>query len=117
MRAIGAIWLGAALALVLALPGAVAAQDCEGDACGSPFDRFLDRFSGEMWGLVDPWLNDLGALLGDLSGWHAPEVLPNGDILIRRRRPEAQPPEDDGSDGGSGGDSDGEAPVTEPLEL
>lgn len=48
---------------------------------------------------IDPALRELdglraeleGALagLGDLSGYHPPEVLPNGDILIRRRRPAA----------------------------
>ena len=48
----------------------------------------LDQLFSDMLGAVDPWLRDLGDVLGDLSGWHAPEVLPNGDILIRRRQPD-----------------------------
>jgi hypothetical protein len=62
----------------------------------------LDEFSER----IDPFLSELRTLLGDLSGWEAPEVLPNGDILIRRRPAPAlpEPPED-------------QPPVTEPLEL
>ena len=55
---------------------------------------------------IDPYLAQLGALLGDLTAWEAPEVLPNGDILIRRRpapAPGDQPP--------------AEPPVTAPFEL
>ena len=55
---------------------------------------------------IDPTLRDLGEMLGDLSGWEAPEVLPNGDILIRRRPPAEAPP-----------DQAPEGPVTAPFEL
>ncbi len=41
------------------------------------------------WG---PAMRDLAGRLGDLSAYHAPEVLPNGDILIRRKRPGETPP-------------------------
>jgi hypothetical protein len=40
------------------------------------------------WG---PALSDLVAKVGDLSAYHAPEVLPNGDILIRKKRPRDTP--------------------------
>jgi hypothetical protein len=75
----------------------------------APLLRDLEREVGPlMEGLgqrVDPMLRELADLLGDLSGWEAPEVLPNGDILIRRRpRPEGQPPE-------------APPPVTAPFEL
>ena len=46
----------------------------------------------DMLGTVSPFVSELTEMLGDLSGWHMPERLPNGDILIRRRD-EAQEPE------------------------
>lgn len=67
-----------ALGLVLALASPARADDPPADLRG-----LMER----MLGAVDPWLADLAETLGDLSGWQAPEVLPNGDILIRRRRP------------------------------
>lgn len=91
-------------------------------ACGTPVQAdqhcapgqiICDPVSGPLGGLlsdlmrqVDPWLAELAQMLGDVSGWHAPEVLENGDILIRRRQPvepEVAPPDD--------------GPVTHPLEL
>ena len=36
---------------------------------------------------IGPGFMDLMGEIGDLSAYHAPEVLPNGDILIRKRRP------------------------------
>jgi hypothetical protein len=36
---------------------------------------------------VEPVMRDLSRLMGDLSNYHAPEVLPNGDIIIRRKQP------------------------------
>jgi len=76
----------------------------------------LDRLGRRM----DPILRELIELMGDLTGWEAPEVLPNGDILIRRRPPgprsrppEAdQPPSDPPSDPPAA-----EPPVSEPFEL
>ena len=44
------------------------------------FKEFLDR--------IGPETEKLQRELGDLSGFHFPEILPNGDILIRRRRGE-----------------------------
>ena len=32
------------------------------------------------------------AKVGDLSAYHAPEVLPNGDIIIRRKTPQETEP-------------------------
>lgn len=46
----------------------------------------LDAFSGK----VAPWAEHLGRLLGDPDAYAAPELLPNGDILIRRK-PDAPP--------------------------
>lgn len=36
---------------------------------------------------VEPALRDLGEAIDDLNAYHAPEILPNGDILIRRKTP------------------------------
>jgi hypothetical protein len=36
---------------------------------------------------AEPMLRDLMAMMDDLTQYHAPEVLPNGDILIRRKLP------------------------------
>lgn len=85
-----------ALALVLAGPAQAQSRCAEGEECG-----VMDRL-GELLNRLDPWFSDLAEMLGDLSGWHAPEILPNGDILIRRRQPTEE---------------DAQAPVTDPMEL
>lgn len=90
------------LCLCLTLPLPAMAQD-------------QPRPLGQMWGeflrRIDPFLGDLADLLGDLSGWHAPQVQPNGDILIRRRQPsEPTVPEEATPD-------DTEPPIVDPLEL
>ncbi|PKP72999.1 MAG: AAA+ family ATPase [Alphaproteobacteria bacterium HGW-Alphaproteobacteria-6] len=43
---------------------------------------------------MGPALSDLLALIGDIRLYHAPERLPNGDIILRRKVPEPTPPED-----------------------
>lgn len=40
---------------------------------------------------MGPALRDLMEKAGDLSAYHAPEVLPNGDIILRRKTPENAP--------------------------
>jgi hypothetical protein len=37
---------------------------------------------------MGPALRDLMGKIGDLSAYHPPEVLPNGDIILRRKSPE-----------------------------
>ena len=49
-----------------------------------------------MRGLVEemePAMRDLSDALTDLNAYHAPEVLPNGDIIIRRKVPLMVEPE------------------------
>jgi hypothetical protein len=36
---------------------------------------------------LEPMLRELARMMGDLSAYHLPERLPNGDIIIRRKRP------------------------------
>ena len=52
-----------------------------------------------MKGLIDemePAVNGLEGFLEDLNSYHAPEVLPNGDIIIRRKTPEERGEIDEG---------------------
>ena len=44
---------------------------------------------------IEPALRDLEGALQDLNAYHAPEILPNGDILIRRKEPKIPEPEED----------------------
>lgn len=46
---------------------------------------------GERLKGYEPVLREWGDLIGDLENYHAPERLPNGDILLRRKF-SAQPP-------------------------
>jgi hypothetical protein len=41
----------------------------------------------ESFAKAEPMLRELMAVMDDLTHYHAPEVLPNGDILIRRKTP------------------------------
>lgn len=36
---------------------------------------------------MEPALDDLSELLDNLDAYHPPEMLPNGDIIIRRKTP------------------------------
>jgi len=100
------------LALGLALSGPALAQEAEEEGrslmeegarlfwegirreMGPALEEFQDRaqemepalrqFVEEM----GPALRDLMDQVGDLSAYHSPEVLPNGDIIIRRKTPQ-----------------------------
>ncbi|MCI2400775.1 hypothetical protein [Aliiroseovarius subalbicans] len=50
------------------------------------FGLLLEGLTEEMAPLADGWQSFVDQL-GDMSLYHAPEVLPNGDILIRRKTP------------------------------
>ena len=43
---------------------------------------------------MEPAIRDLEGAIDNLNAYHAPEVLPNGDIIIRRK-PDAETPEDE----------------------
>ncbi len=49
-------------------------------------------------GEIEPALRELEGALSDLNAYHRPEVLPNGDIIIRRKIPLQVEPET-GEDG------------------
>lgn len=44
---------------------------------------------------LGPALEDLEGMAVDLNAYHLPEILPNGDIIIRRKIPTDMPPEPD----------------------
>src|SRR6056297_3092558 len=46
----------------------------------------LREFVEEM----GPALRELMEKAGDLSAYHAPEILPNGDIILRRKTPQEE---------------------------
>lgn len=47
---------------------------------------------------IGPGFVELLGQIEDLSAYHAPEILPNGDIIIRKKTPAEQAAEDDEGD-------------------
>ena len=76
-----------ALILVLALTTApLKAQESEPggtDLMAEALRLFMRGLMEEM----EPALDDLSNLLDNLDAYHPPEMLPNGDIIIRRKTP------------------------------
>lgn len=79
----------------------VAAQDVEPEGPGL-FERGAELMLRGLLDQLGPAINDveaammvLGRVVEELGGYEAPEILPNGDIIIRRRDgEEGLPPED-----------------------
>lgn len=88
----------APLILAIALATPVIAQEEEDTS--ELFKRF-EQLSDDAQSMLKGWVEDLGPKLdelgpamedlaerlGEMSTYHAPEVLENGDILIRRKTP------------------------------
>ena len=67
------------------------------------FEPALRDFAQRM----GPALSDLMGQVGDLSQYELPEVLPNGDIIIRRKViPDTETQPDDGGEGATDGPID-----------
>ena len=45
---------------------------------------------------MGPALNDLAEKIDDFSNYHPPEMLPNGDIILRRKVPMPEAPPENG---------------------
>jgi hypothetical protein len=45
---------------------------------------------------AEPMLRDMLAMMDDLSNYHPPEIMPNGDIILRRKLPGEAIPTPDG---------------------
>ena len=77
-------FLSLILALCLTFPAYAQDDQPQGrDLMGEALRLFMKGLMAEM----EPALDDLGNLLDNLDAYHPPEVLPNGDIIIRRKTP------------------------------
>lgn len=72
------------IALIMLLASTpVAAQDPE----EAPEGRGIEELLRDLFSEVEPALRQLRDAIGGLREYHAPEMLPNGDIIIRRKTP------------------------------
>ncbi|WP_347310358.1 hypothetical protein [Defluviimonas sp. SAOS-178_SWC] len=53
-----------------------------------PTLKDLQKDFGEAMDEMGPALGQLVEMIGDIRNYHAPEMLPNGDIIIRRKTPD-----------------------------
>lgn len=93
----------AAVCIAISLSSPVAAED---ETMTDLFKQFED-LSKNAQTLLESWMQDiapkleelgptlenLAEKLGDLNAYHPPEVLENGDIIIRRKAPSEPTPE------------------------
>ena len=91
-----ALLLTAMLAMAPAAPAPALAQEEESELSrGAEMLReglglMLEGMLNEMRPAAEGWARgwaELVNLLGDYSAYELPEILPNGDILIRRKHP------------------------------
>ncbi len=75
-------WILLSTSLLLAAPAA-AQEESGRDLMAEALRLFMQGFMAEM----EPALEDIEGFLMDLNAYHPPEVLPNGDIIIRRKTP------------------------------
>ena len=59
------------------------------DLMGEALRLFMQGLMEEM----EPALEEMEGFLNNLDAYHPPEVLPNGDIIIRRKRPDPAEPQ------------------------
>ncbi|WP_159807774.1 hypothetical protein [Litoreibacter roseus] len=100
-----------AISLVV-LTGTAHAQD-EQDVPGIP--EILEQFRGLAEPLM-PLMRDFADQLRDVPGYHPPEVLPNGDIIIRKRDPSEAAPDRD-TPFGPDRPTPPDGPVVDGIEL
>ncbi len=68
------------------------------------FTAMMEEIGPGLQGFLEEMGPKLGAVLSKVEDWssyHAPEMLPNGDIIMRKKTPEemGQPQEDEASGG------------------
>ena len=83
------------MATVVLLAGSALAEEHEPqgrDLMSEALRLFMKGLMSEM----EPAFEDLEGLLQNLDVYHPPEVLPNGDIIIRRKTPIDKVPSEDG---------------------
>lgn len=81
------------ISLALASPAAAQGSDVY-DRFAEGMQRLLDQLVIEL----GPGLEAIEGWIEDLNAYHAPEILPNGDIIIRRKEPLV--PEDESAEEG-----------------
>ncbi len=88
-----------ALALLLVATPAMA-QEPEEES--RPLTRGVEEMLRDLFSKVEPTLRELRETIGNLDDYEAPEMLPNGDIIIRRKTPlePDEVPEETGPDPG-----------------
>ncbi|PPB80323.1 hypothetical protein LV82_02198 [Albidovulum inexpectatum] len=52
-----------------------------------PALKDLQTELGDAWAEMGPVLRDLARMIGQIDDYHPPEMLPNGDIILRRKVP------------------------------
>lgn len=96
---IGAMRLVFWIGLVFVWPALADEADSEKDVPeGWLFEEFSDEMRGALEGLLGEVRPELEALidqLGVIGEYEAPEILPNGDIIIRRKREIPHAPDPD----------------------
>jgi hypothetical protein len=65
----------------------------------APTLRDLSEFADQLapslrsfWVQMGPAISELADKVEDWSAYHPPEILPNGDIIIRKKQPKPEPP-------------------------
>ena len=53
-----------------------------------PAMKDLKKGMGDAMAEMGPALRELLAKIDDIRNYHAPEILPNGDIILRRKTPQ-----------------------------
>jgi hypothetical protein len=87
-------WLSMIACLCLALPAQAQEEERGRDLMAEALRLFMQGFMAEM----EPAIEDLELFLRDLNAYHPPEVLPNGDIIIRRKTPLEREAEGEGGE-------------------
>ncbi|MEL7025623.1 MAG: hypothetical protein AAGO57_00135 [Pseudomonadota bacterium] len=68
-------------------PAVVAAEESDFDRGMGLLEEGTKLFFQGLIAEIGPRMDELEDALDNLSGYHAPEILPNGDIIIRRKQP------------------------------
>ena len=85
------------------------AQEVEDEP--EPLTRGIEQMLQDLFSEIEPSLRQLRETIGNLDDYEAPEMLPNGDIIIRRKTPldpELEQPEEP---------AEPEIETDEPIEL
>jgi len=67
------------------------------------FTAMMDEIGPGLQGFLEEMGPKLGAVFSKVEDWssyHPPEMLPNGDIIMRKKSPTEMPPSEDGEQSG-----------------